>query len=307
MRSFSAGVLAVSDAIELSTSVLCPSVSSEPSDAQIRLDHSKVAVTGPELTEEAGLNEIFDVRLGKPPQAAENAFSGTVLIIGFERNGQRVVLFVDGSTSTLERFSGLLFRRLLDGTEVAVCHPSSIGGRVTDRPTNIGELRVTPGIIGCTGVTHPLNIDLDSIVDVARSEKELLGRKEASVNLQYVKQGVVVGVQLSINPPRKLNLLVRYLRRSYSKLIRQARSLNPPEPVVQVLTRLYAYGGSTDSRAMLSKESDNPKALLQTIVDNELVELVDGEVRLTMLGWVLVIAQATQSTVPYRRARRLRE
>ena len=294
----------MSDAIELSASVLCPSVSSEPSDAQIRLDHSKVAVTGSELTEEAALDEIFDVRLGQPPQAAENAFSGTVLIIGFERNGQRVVLFVDGTTSTLERFSGLLFRRLLDGTEVAVCHPSSIGGRVTNRPTNIGELRVTPGIIGCTGISHPLNIDLESIVDVTRSEKQLLGRKEASVNLSYVKQGVVVGVQLSINPPRKLNLLVRYLRRNYSELTRQARSLNPPQPVVHVLTRLYARGGRTASRAMLSEESDNPKALLQTIVDNGLVELADGEVRLTMLGWVLVIAEISRSTVPYRQQRR---
>ena len=294
----------MTDAIELSTSVLCPSVSPEPSDAQIRLDHSKVAVTGPELTEAAGLDEIFDVRLGSPPQAAEKAFSGTVLIIGFERSGQRVVLFVDGSTATLERFSGLLFRRLLDGTQVAVCHPASIGGRLTDRPINIGELRVAPGIIGCTGISQPLNIDLESIVDVTRSETELLGRKEASVELKYVKQGVVVGVQLSINPPRKLNLLVRYLRRSYSQLLRQVRSLNPPAPVVQLLTRLYAYGGSTDSRAMLSKESDNPKALLQTIADNELVNLVDGEVRLTTLGWVLVIEQVSRATVPYKQPRR---
>lgn len=293
-------------AIELSTSVLCPSVSSEPSDASIRLDHSKVAVTGPELTEEAGLEEIFDVRLGQPPQAAQKAFSGTVLIIGFERGGQRAVLFLDGSSETLERFSGLLFRRLLDGTEVAVCHPVSIGGRLTDRQVNIGEIRVTPGKIGCTGVTRPLNIDLESIVDVSRSEKEILGHKEGSVEIQYVKRGTVVGVDFSLNPPRKLNLLGRYLRRNYSRLRQQAQALNPPAPIVQILTRLYAARGHTDSGAMLARESDNPRALLQTLLDHVLVELVDGEVRLTMLGWVLVIKQTSFTTTAYEPRRRTR-
>lgn len=291
----------MSNTIEFSTSVLCPSVSGEPSSAQVQLDSSSVRVTGPELTEAASLQEIFDVRLGQPPKAAGDAFSGTVLIIGFERGGQRVVLYVDGSVSTLEQFSGLLFRRLLDGTEVAVCHPVTLGGRVTEDPTNIGTLRVTPGKIGCTGINNPLNVDIESIVDVTRTETKLLGRREPSVRFQYVKHGVVVGVVLSLNPPRKLNLLGRYLRRSYSQLSKQAQTLDPPGPIIQTLMRLYAHGGRTDSRAILATESDNPEALLQTLLDNELVELVDGEVRLETLGWVLVIEQATTAKRPHGR------
>lgn len=297
----------MTEAVEVSTSVLCPAVSSDPSDAQVRLDNSCVRVTGSQLVEEAALDEIFDVRLGQPPQAAEGAFSGTVLTVGFERGGQRAVLYVDGTESTLDRFSGLLFRRLLEGTEVAVCHPASIGGRVTDRPTNIGELRVTPGRIGCTGITNPLNIELDSIVAVTRSRKELLGRREPSLKLQYVRQGVVVGVDLSLNPPRKLNLLGRYLRRSYSRVKRQVQALDPPPAVIQTLTRLYAHGGRTASRAMLKRESDNPQGLLQTLLDNDLVELADDEVRLTMLGWVLVIEQLTATKGPHDRQRRAGE
>jgi len=291
----------MTNAVEFSTSVLCPSVSSEPSDAQVRLDSSSVKVTGSELTEAASLEEIFDVRLGQPPKAAGDAFSGTVLIIGFERGGQRVVLYVDGSVSTLEQFSGLLFRRLLDGTEVAVCHPVTLGGRVTVESTNIGTLRVTPGRIGCTGINNPLNVNIESVVDVTRTKTELLGRREPSVRFQYVKRGVVVGVALSLNPPRKLNLLGRYLRRTYSQLRQQARALNPPAPIVQTLIRLYAHGGRTDSRAMLATVSDNPEALLQTLLDNELVELADGEVRLEMLGWVLAILQGTTTKRPQSR------
>jgi len=279
----------VTQTIELSTTVLCPSVSAEPSQAQFRLDDTGVAVEGGQLLEEAGLDEIFDVRLGQPPQAATGALSGTVLTIGFERGGQRVVLFIDGTESTLDRVSALLFRRLLDGTEVAVCHPATIGGRVTERRFDIGELRVTPGRVGCTGIRQPLNVDLETVVGVSRAEKELLGRQEPTVDLRYVRQGVVVGADLSLNPPRKLNLLGRYLRRRYGRLRRELRELDPPAPVVRTLTRLYTRGGRTDSRSVLAQESAEPEALLEGLIENGLVTIDDSEVRLTMLGWVLVV------------------
>lgn len=278
--------------IELSTTVLCPSVSAEASQAQFRLDDAGVAVEGDRIAEEAELDEIFDIRLGQPPQAARGALSGTVLTIGFERGGQRVALFIDGTESTLERVSGLLFRRLLDGTEVAVCHPATIGGRVTERRFEIGELRVTPGRVGCTGIRQPLNVDLETIVGVSRTEKELLGRQEPAVDLRYVRQGVVVGVDLSLNPPRKLNLLGRYLRRRYGRLRRELRELDPPAPVVRTLTRLYTHGGHTDSRSALAQESADPAAFLEELIENDLVTLDDGEVRLDMLGWVLVAERA---------------
>jgi len=281
--------------------VLCTAVSTDPSEAQLRLDDTELTVRGPALAEEAKLQEIFDVRIGPPPQAAKQAFSGTVLTVGFERGGQRVVLFVDGTESTLERVSGILFRRLLDGTEMATCHPATIGGRVTNRQFEIGELRVTPGRVGCTGIRQPLHIDIESIVDVSRSERELLGRREPAVELQYVKQGVVVGVHLSLKPPRKLDLLGRLLRREYRRLKRQLQGFNPPAPVIRALTRLYAQGGSTSSGAVLAKESTDPEALLRTLRQNDLVELVDGNVRLTMRGWTLVTEQVAAVTVPYRR------
>ena len=278
--------------IELSTTVLCPSVSAEPSQAQFRLDAAGIAVEGGQLAEEAGLDEIFDIRLGRPPQAASGALSGTVLTVGFERGGQRVVLFIDGTESTLDRVSGLLFRRLLDGTEVAVCHPATIGGRVTERRFEIGELRVTPGRVGCTGIRQPLNVDLETVVGVSRAEKELLDRQEPTVDLRYVRQGVVVGVDLSLNPPRKLNLLGRYLRRRYAGLRRELRELDPPDPVVRTLTRLYTHGGRTDSKSVLARESADPPAFLGELIENDLVTLDDGEVRLDTLGWVLVTERA---------------
>jgi len=278
----------MTQSIDFATTVLCPSVSTEPSDAQFRLDETGVSIDGIELSETAGLKEIFDVRLGQPPQAAREAFSGTVLTIGFERDGHRVVVFVDGTESTLQQVSGLLFRRLLDGTEVAITHPTTIGGRVTDRQTEIGTLRITPGNIGCTGITVPCNVELDSVVGVNRSEKELLGRTEPTVELQYVEQGVVVGADLSLNPPRKLNLLGRYLRRKYSRIRRRVRHMNPPDQAIRVLTRLHAHGGTTTSGAMLERASNDPEALLRYLLTNDFVELDAGEIQLTMPGWVLV-------------------
>ena len=288
----------MTQAVELSTTVLCPAVSTDPSDAEVRFDETGVSVKGQALAEDAKLEEIFDVRLGQPPQVAGRAFSGTVLTIAFERGGQRAVLFVDGEEDSLERVSALLFRRLLDGTQVAMSHPATVGGRVTDRGFDIGQLRVAPGKIGCTGIRDPLNIDLDSIVGVTRAEKELLGRQEPAVGFEYVKRGVVVGVDLSLNPPRKLNLLGRYLRRQYSQTKRRLRDIDPPAPVIRVLTRLYAQRGHTDSRTVLAMESSDPETLLQTLLDNELVELRDGQITLTMLGWVLVAERVSTTRAP---------
>lgn len=282
----------VTQTIELSTTVLCPSISTEPSKAQFRLDNDRVAIEGDQLAEETRLDEIFDIRLGQPPQAAMDTLSGTVLTIAFERGGQRVVLFIDGTESTLDRVSGLLFRRLLDGTEVAVCHPATIGGRVTERRFDIGELRVTPGRVGCTSIRQPFNLELETIVAVNRSEQQILGHEEPTVDLRYVRQGVVVGVALSLNPPRKLNLLGRYLRRKYGRLRRELLELDPPVPVVRTLTRLYAHRGRTDSASVLAQESVDPEPLLEELIKNDLVTLNDGEVCLDMLGWVLVTERA---------------
>jgi helix-turn-helix protein len=289
---------AVTQTVELSTPVLCPAVSTDPTDATVRLDETGVSIRGDGLAEDARLDEIFDVRLGQPPQVAGKAFSAPVLTLGFERGGQRAVLFVDGEEDTLERVSALLFRRLLDGTQVAMSHPATVGGRVTDRGFDIGQLRVAPGKIGCTGIRDPLNIDLDSIVSVSRAEKELLGRQEPTVGFEYVKRGVVVGVDLSLNPPRKLNLLGRYLRREYRQTKRRANTIDPPAPVVRVLTRLYAQRGRTESQTVLATESTDPEALLQTLLDTELVELSDGEISLTTLGWVLVAERVSTTRVP---------
>ena len=288
----------VTQTVELSTPVLCPAVSTDPTDATVRLDETGVSVRGDRLAEDARLDEIFDVRLGQPPQVAGKTFTGPVLTLGFERGGQRAVLFVDGEEDTLQRVSALLFRRLLDGTQVAMSHPATVGGRITDRGFDIGQLRVAPGKIGCTGIRDPLNIDLDSIVSVSRAEKELLGRQEPTVGFEDVKRGVVVGVDLSLNPPRKLNLLGRYLRREYHQTKRRANGIDPPAPVVRVLTRLYAQRGRTESQTVLATESTDPEALLQTLLDNELVELSDGEISLTTLGWVLVAERVSTTRVP---------
>lgn len=278
----------MSQPVELSTTVLCTSIAEEPSRAQLRLDETTLAVEGPEITDTVGLDEVFDVRLGSPPQAASGAFSGPVLTVGFERDDQRAVLFVGGDEPTPERVSGLLFSRLLDGTEVAACHPASIGGRVTDNRFDIGELRVAPGKVGCTGIRRPLHADLGSIVNVTRGETELLGRREPAVTVQYVKHGVVVEVDLSLNPDRKLNLLGRYLRQEYGRTRQRVAGLDPSPAVLRTLVRLYTHRGSAAPRTVLDREATDSETLLGRLLGTDLVDLSDGELRLRPPGWILV-------------------
>ncbi len=237
--------------------MFCPSVSAAPSQAQFRLNNAGVVVEGDQLAEEAGLDEIFDIRLGQPPRAAVEALSGTVLTIGFERGGQRVALFIGGSESTLAESADYCSDSRSNW--VVQCR-RRCKRRARDPAFELGELRVTPGKVGCTGSRQPLNVDLETAAVVSRSDGTT-GRRELAVDLRYVRQGVVVGVDLSLNPPRKLNLLGRYLRRSYGGLRQELRELAPPPPVVRTLTRLYTHGGRTDSKSVRHRNR-RPAALL---------------------------------------------
>lgn len=278
----------MSGPIEFSATVLCECVHDEPVRADLTVGDDVLRMESEGWSLAVTAADIFDVRLGSSPQVATEFFGGTVLTVGFERDGRRDVLFVDGSRSALEKYAGLLYRWLLDGTEVAVRHPAEVGGRVTGETFDIGTLRVTPGKVGCTGITYSFGIDLDTIVHLSRSEGELLGDERTIIDLQYVSDGMAVSLDLSVEPPRTQHLLGRHLRQDYHDIRKQVQRLDLPGPAVRTLYKLYSLRGTASPSALLDGAADASVHILRGLQKADLVRFTDEEVELTSRGWILV-------------------
>ena len=276
------------DPIELAATILCECIHDEPVRADLTVGDDVLRVESEDRSLAVAAAAIFDVRLGSSPRAATEFFSGAVLTVGFERDGRRDVLFVDGSRSALEKYAGLLYRWLLDGTEVAVRHPAEVGGRVTGETFDIGTLRVTPGKVGCTGITYSFGIDLDTIVHLSRSEGELLGDERTMIDLQYVSDGMAVSLDLSVEPPRTRHLLGRHLRQEYHDVRKQVRQLDLPGPAVRTLHKLYSLRGTASASELLDGSTDASVDILRGLGKADLVCLTDEGVELTSRGWILV-------------------
>lgn len=282
--------------IEFSATILCEPVHEGPMRADLTFGGDGLRVDAEEHSLAVAKPDIFDVRLGSSPQAATEFFAGTVLTVGFETDECREVLFIDGSQRSLGKYAGLLYRWLLDGLEVAVRHPAEVGGRVTGQTFDIGTLRVTPGKVGCTGISHPFGIDLDTIVHLSRFEGELLGDQRTMIDLQYVKDGMVVALDLSIDTPRRQHLLGRHLRQEYDDIRRTVRTLDLPAPAVRTLYKLYSLRGTASPSSLFDGSPDASIEILRGLGKAGLVRLTDDEVGLTSKGWILVTEHVDTSS-----------
>lgn len=281
--------VSMSDRIELSATVLCEGVHEEPVATTLSFGDDELRVENGEWPLAIEQSDIFDLRIGSSPQVAAEFFTGTVLTVGFDRGDSREVMFVDGTERTLEKYAGLLYRWLLDDTEVAVRHPAEVGGRVTGETFDIGTLRVTPGKVGCTGISYPFGIGLDTIVHLSRSEGELLGDRRPMITVQYVRDGMVVSLELSVNSRRKQHLLGRHLRQEYDDIRGTVRQLDIPKPAVRTLYKLYSLRGAATPSALFGGPSGASVNVLRGLKKAGLVRITDdGQVGLTSRGWILV-------------------
>jgi hypothetical protein len=278
----------MSDRIEFSATVLCERVHGGPTAADVAFGDDALRVETEDGSLVVARSDVFDVRRGSAPRVATEFFTGEVLTIGFEGNGGRDVLFVDGTRRSLRKYAGLLYRWLLDGTEVAVRHPSEVGGRVTGETFDTGTLRVTPGKVGCTGIGYPFGTDLDTIVHLSRSEGELLGERRTMIDLQYVRDGTVVSLDLSVDTPRRQHLLGRHLRQEYDDIRRAVRTVDLPAAAVRTLYKLYSLRGSAPPSALFGGSPNASAEILRGLGRADLVQLTDDEVGLTSRGWILV-------------------
>jgi hypothetical protein len=278
-------VLPVTTAVDVQATVLAPTDHEAPATARLLLGDGKFGVDGEQVTERVAFTDVFDLRVGAPPFAAEDEFDGTTLTVAFDRGDERRTLFAGGNDDSIEQFGRLFYRRLLNGTAVVVRHD---GDDSDDDPFHEGALRVSPTAFGVTGIETPFVVDLDTVVVVSRSVRELRDRPRRIIEVRYLRRGAPVSVELSIDAPRKQHLLGRYLRLEYDATRRDLVGVDSDELERRLLAALYEARGAAATRSAVESVAPDAGVALDALAERNLVA-VDGErVALTPRGWILV-------------------
>lgn len=263
-------------------------------DCQVTLEDNELRFAGTDYESRIDLQSVFDVKLGQPPMSVADRFANKTLTIAVEREhafgerGRDIYFLSDEDESSIEHFGQLLYKSVLNGTEVAVRHPVQIGGRRTNSAFTIGELHLGDRTVGFTSVEVPFKVEIDSIIDFSRDTRELLGEEREVIEVEYVKEGRSILFEAALSPDRKRFILGRYLRLEYTKRQRELSKLDLSPAETKALATLYTMNGKSKLQTLISGRSESSVKVLKLLQKRGLVSGSEGYVQLTPKGWIMI-------------------
>lgn len=263
---------------------------------RVHLEDESIRFQSRDVVKNVDLSTIFDIRVGQPPLAvAEELHSETVTIGVREDPGDgentQDFYFINTVQSDIWVFGEALYRAVLNGTELAVRHPTEIGGRRTNSAFSIGTLQLADRSVGFTDIDVPFKVDIESIIDFSTHEQELLGDTRDVIEVTYVRNGRSIVFEAAISLDRKHYILGRYLRLEYSKILRELQNIDISAPETKALAVLYSMRGESKLQTLLNGRSESSLSVLKHLQKRGLLETSEGYVRLTPKGWIIISTQ----------------
>jgi helix-turn-helix protein len=262
----------------------------EPTRGRVLLSQKRLvlAATDAERTT-VPLSAVFDVAVGHAPPGLGDFFDSTVTI-AFERGGDRYVAAVEAGEETIDKFSTVLFKILLNGTEMTVKHPARVGGRVTDRDFRPARLSIEPRHVRFRGDSSTLEIPLSTVTGFGRSRREVDGSRQLVLEVRHMEGGESTMTLAATDSARKMSILGRYIRLEYSELLADVRELDVSKAEKEVLVALYSGAGSEGLSLprIVDREPQEVTMLLNRLQEEELVVDARGGTKLTPKGRVVV-------------------
>ena len=240
---------------------------------------------------------IFDIAVGQVPPEVEEFFDYTVMV-GYVENDRRKTTVIGGDRETIEKFSLLLFRAVLNGSVALLTHPAKVGGRVMDTPERKSGLHLDYESVWFKGgdITDaedgPVSIDLASVVFFEVVER---GGGAGDVDgtclvlsVQHVDDGQTVTSEIAMASRRKMNILGRYLRLIYHWIKSDVRDIDVEEHELEVLVGLYSTSEGIDRASLLDIDEDELDVRLESLHDDGLITDEERPVDLTPQGRFIV-------------------
>jgi helix-turn-helix protein len=235
------------------------------------------------------LSSVFDIAVGQVPDDLGDFFDSTITI-AFERNNNRYVAAVEAGDGKIEKFSTVLFKAILNGTEMTVKHPARVGGRVTDEAYVPAKLSLQPQRVRFRKADANLNIRLSTVTEFSRGTREIGGAKAPVLEVRHMDDGQSTLTMAATDSPRKMAILGRYLRLEYSDLIADLRDVEIDTEEKEILVALYSGAGDKGMSLanVVGKEPQKVTMLLNRLEQDELVVDSKQGTKLTPKGQVVV-------------------
>lgn len=234
------------------------------------------------------LSSVIDIVIGSVPQVFD-PLPGTPITIAVKRDGTHQTLLVAADETTINKFTTVLFKTILNGTDVTIKHPAKLGGRVLDTDFRGGILGIETGAVRIETDEGPIIIGLDAVIDFDRKTRAVGGRDQPVVVVDHMHTGEAMTTVVAMESSRLLAILGRFLRREYEKQIEALRDLSLSGGETEVLTTIYSTGDENISLAgVLGIEPDQVKRLLHALHRKDLIESGDNGPVLTSKGQVVV-------------------
>jgi helix-turn-helix protein len=216
---------------------------------------------------------MFDVVIGQVPDDLGDFFNSTVTI-AFEKQGRRLVAAVEADDEKVEKFGTLLYKAILNGTETTVKQRDRVGGRVTDETFVTARLFLAPGTVEFRREDSTFEIDLETVSDFRRTEREIAGARRPVLSVRHMQNGQAMTTLAALPSQRKMSILGRYLRREYTELIEQLKNVDLTKDKKEVLVALYSTGDMDGMplAGILGTDASHVSMLLQDLDDDGLVQ-----------------------------------
>ena len=262
----------------------------DPIKGRVVMSDRRMVLATSESKTVVPLASIFDLAVGQVPPEVEEFFDHT-LMIGYIVDGERKRTVVGGGRETINKFSLMVFRATIKGSESRLIHPAKVGGRVRSTTPRTAELDLDPRHVRFHTSEETIEIGLASVVFFEVLERELDDESRPFLSVRHLRDdGQTVTTEASLSSRRKLNILGRYLRLTYAFMKAEAESASVTDAGQEVLTALYSVGEGVDLSAVVSFDEDELRAELDRLSEEG---LVDGgeDPSLTPQGRLLVIRE----------------
>jgi len=263
------------------------SVRQEPVKGRILLSERRLVLAADEGKVTIPLSSIFDVSVGTVPDDLGDFFNATVTV-AFERNDRRMVAAIEADDEKIEKFTTVLFKAILNGTDMTVKHPARVGGRVTGESFEPAKLFLKPQAVEFTLADGSVGVDLATVIDFDRLTREVNGADQSVLAVKHTPSGQTLTTLAATQSSRKMSILGRYLRREYSDLMADLEDVSLSETEVEILVAIYSSGPGVSLASVVSGGASQATMVLNDLRSDGLVVDGEGGPQLTPTGQVVV-------------------
>jgi len=262
----------------------------EPVKGRVLLSQKRL-VLAPNEAEKATipLSAIFDIAVGQVPDELGDFFDSTVTV-AFEHDGTRHIAAIETGKGKIDKFSTVLFKTILNGTEMRIKHPARIGGRVTDREFVPAKLYLKPKAVRFKTGDSPVDISLSTVTGFDRSDRKIGGTTRPVIEVRHVDGGQSTMTLATTDSSRAMSILGRYVRREYSELTSELAEIELTDGEKEILVALYSGAGTQgiSLAKIVDSEPQQVTMLLNQLEEDELVVDAEEGTKLTPKGQVVV-------------------